>query len=136
MGAKWDFVKTSLKTGGKWGGIAGLVAGAAVGIPLIVSGMRSRRRFDEDRDLLPSRELTDPLPPVLDFTPQGPAQPGTLMGEAPVEGAMARKVKMQRAGISAGIDATAPSIMSPDGRNTVDGSRSVEVLGAPAARTL
>jgi hypothetical protein len=133
--AKW--LGTSLgvlKATPKIVGISALIGGAAVAVPLIANSMRNSRRADPD-DLPPPPELTAPIPPVLDFTPQMPSEPQTLMGMDRVEGDFAKKVKNQRGGVNA-IDTSAPSIMRPDGRNAIDGSQSVEDLGMPAGRSM
>jgi len=118
----------------KWGGIGALVGGAALALPFVVSGMRSNRRYNPDNEP-PPPELTAPLPPVMEFPePQQAQGQNTMMGMQPVEGEMARRVKLQRAGINAGVDPSAPSLMRPDGSNTIDGSGGIQDLNAPATR--
>jgi hypothetical protein len=120
----------------KWAGIGGAVAAGAVALPIVVGSLRNSRRVNED-DLPPPPELSAPIPQVMDFTPQlmAAAQPQTMMGMEPVEGDFAKKYKNQR-GAASGIDASSPAIMRPDGRNAIDGSRTIEDLNAPGARGL
>jgi hypothetical protein len=115
----------------KWGAIGSLVAAAVVAVPLIAGNFSGKRRLHADDVPLPP-ELD--IPPVSQFVPQQASQPETLMGVEPVEGSLAKRVKMQRAGLSSGVDAGAPSIMRPDGTNAIDGGRAAEDLGAPAIR--
>jgi|GEM_PF-3750449 len=114
-------------------GIGALLAGGAVALPFVVGSFRNGRRYDED-NLPPPRELSDPLPEVLVAPPMDMQQPNTMMGMEPVRGAFANKIEMQRSGLSAGIDPSAPSLMSPDGRNVIDGTRKIDELNLPPTR--
>ena len=95
----------------------GLLGAAAVVAPFVLNSFRNNRRYDEDNAPM-SEDLTDPLPPVLEYTPPVPA---TLMGMPPVEGPLAQKIKMQRGGISAGIDTSVPNVLTPAGVSAIDG---------------
>lgn len=113
--------------------IAGIGAAAAA-LPFVASGLRNSRRYDEDNAPPMPRELSDPLPPVLEYPPQMMQSPATMMGMEPVRGDFAKKVEMQRAGLSAGVDASAPSLIGQNGRNVIDGSGEIEALNLPGGR--
>ena len=100
--------------------LIGLLGAAAVTLPFVVGGLRSSRRFDE-ADVPMPKDLTDPLPPVLEFTPAPPAMPMTMMGEQPVEGMFAQKEKLRRTGGMAGPDVASPNITDASGLSVIDG---------------
>jgi hypothetical protein len=108
--------KSSLKSAP----LIGLLAGAAVVAPFIVGGMRSERRFNEDDAPMP-KALTDPLPPILEFTPSPDMGQATMMGQQPVAGSFAKKEMMRRTGAMAGPDVASPNIMTPSGVSVIDG---------------
>lgn len=122
-------------------GIGALIAGGLVALPMVMSSIRSSRRFDEDNVPMP-KDLSDPLPQVLEAPPmmaippmQPPMQqPETMMGMAPVKGDFVRQLEMRRGGLNAGVDPAAPSLMGPDGRNVVDGTGKIEDLNLPPTR--
>jgi len=128
--ASWAGLKSFLKP--NFGGfkklpMIGALAAGAVALPFIAGSLRDGRRYDEDATPAP-KALSDPLPPLLDFVPNGPAIPpmgalggNTMMGMQPVEGAMAQKIKMQRAGINAGPDVSSPNTTTPSGVSMIDG---------------
>ncbi|MBY0408319.1 MAG: hypothetical protein K2Q01_11570 [Rickettsiales bacterium] len=95
--------------------------------------LRSGRRSDPE-DLPPPRELTAPIPPVLQFVPPAPPQAQsqqTLMGQPMVEGDFAKRYMNQKMGLNQGPDTSTPNIMRPDGRNAIDGSTHVQALNTP-----
>ena len=101
--------------------LVGVLGAAAVTLPFIVGGMRNERRFNEDNAPLP-KSLSDPLPPVLEFTPNtAAASPQTMMGQMPVEGAFAQREKLRRAGGMAGPDMSSPNTMAANGVSVIDG---------------
>ena len=98
----------------------GIVVGLAA-LPFIASNARKSRAYDPNA-LPPAPEMAQPLPPVL--SPMEIGAPQTLMGETPVEGPMAARIRMQREGMAAGVDASNPGLMD------VDGKGAPQVLGA------
>jgi hypothetical protein len=117
-------------------GVAGLIAGAVVAVPFVVGGMRNNRRYDPENPPMP-KDMAEGLPKVVDFIPpQDNVLPQTLMGESPVVGERAQAILRQRGGMAAGLDTSSPSIMRPDGKNTIDGSSGIQDLGSPVSRSL
>jgi len=96
----------------------GLLGAAAVTVPFVVSGLRNSRRFDEDNVPMP-KSLSDPLPPVLQYTPPE-AEPAISMAN-PVEGDFAKMVKMVRGGMAAGPNIVPPNVLTPSGVSAIDG---------------
>lgn len=99
----------------------GLVAGAiaAVGALTYLSNKtRQDRRFKVSD--IPDEPLND-IPPVMtaqDFVPA--AQQQTLMGQPLVEGPRAQAVKMERTGLSGGINPSSPGLGDIDGKPVKD----------------
>ena len=100
--------------------LVGLLGAAAVVAPFVISGIRSDKRFRED-DVPVPKSLSDPLPPILEFTPAAEMGQPTLMGEQPVAGAFAQREMMRRTGAMAGPDVSSPNIMTPGGVSMIDG---------------
>ncbi len=105
--------------------MVGALAAGAVALPFIAGSFRSARAYDETTNAPAPKDLSDTLPPLLDFVPNTPgmepAGANTMMGMKPVEGALAKKIKMQRAGASAGPDVSSPNITNPAGLSMIDG---------------
>ena len=99
----------------------GLLGAAAVVAPFIASGLRNDRRYNEDNVPPMPKDLADPLPPILQYTPPEQAQPLTMMGEPPVAGQFAQKEINRRGGINAGPDVIPPNILTPGGVSAIDG---------------
>jgi hypothetical protein len=123
-----SMLKTGLGSGWKWAKRGALIGGAVVATPIVVGAIRNNRTPDEDAPLPPAPELSAPLPQVFESPPIGA---NTLMGQTPVEGTFAKRVKSGRAG---GIDVGSPNLMGADGRNTIDGGQGIQELNAPTGR--
>lgn len=112
--------------------LMGLLAAGAVTLPFIVSGFRNSRRYDEDSEPPLPKSLSDPLPPVMEYTPPSLQPAPTLMGQPLVEGDIARRVKLQRAGIAAAPDVIPPNITTPSGLSAIDGKHVRDLAAEPA----
>ena len=119
--------KRAAGKGVKAGGIVALVAAGLGALAIFSRSTRSHRRFKEsDVPNLPDEMMDEAFPRVLSaeelMAQQAimQQQQATMMGQMPVEGRHASKVKMERSGMDAGINPGAPDVGDIDGKTIED----------------
>lgn len=122
--------KKSLGKGAKAGGLVALALAAVGGLAILSNRTRSGRRL-RDTDMLPDVApdmaampgVNDGLPRVMtaeELMAQQASMQQTMMGEPPVEGPRAMKVKMERNGLASGVNPAAPEVGDIDGKPVKD----------------
>jgi len=115
--AAGKFGKIGKRTAG-WALVVAGITGALVAAPFINKNARDKQRYDPANASPFERE-----PQVTSMQAADVGQAQTLMGETPVAGDWAQKVRS--AGSAAGVDASTPGLM-----DNLDGKGTPQVLGA------